>query len=151
LTLLLNLIGPQHPVEAQRILDGILDGISIDYTGPRDVTRISHNLTSALDNAAAVTRLVEGDVRAGKKAGPFNRSPFEHFITSPLGVVLKKHSNKPRGSRRVHCVRHSPESIAWQAIEAMHRCGVIHADLRWRHTAMILPRLDACSGLFCAD
>jgi hypothetical protein len=81
-----------HPQLAAAVLHGIMHGVSIGFTGARDVSRTSHNLRSALDGGRVqrmVRDIILADVAAGKKAGPFDVPPFEHFSYSPIGAVQK--------------------------------------------------------------
>jgi hypothetical protein len=81
-----------HPALAEAILSGITHGVDIGFDGARDVTRHSRNLRSALDGGRIeqmVSDIIFADVAAGKKAGPFDDPPFEHFSYSPIGAVMK--------------------------------------------------------------
>jgi len=80
------------PTLAAAALRGITHGVDIGFEGARDVNRPSRNLRSALDGGRVeqmVGVIVRADVAAGKKAGPFDSPPFEHFSYSPIGAVMK--------------------------------------------------------------
>ena len=87
---------PDHALHS-RVLIGIARGIDVQYRGPRDVQRhYVRNLTTAMEHAAAVATDLADEVKAGRRAGPFDVPPLDHFIASPLGVVAKPGSDKLR-------------------------------------------------------
>ena len=79
-----------------KLLDGIIHGIPVDYVGDRSRARKGRNPKIEPAHAAKVTAVIEADVAAGKKAGPFAQPPFEIFCCSPIGAVPKKNSTKIR-------------------------------------------------------
>lgn len=85
-----------HPAEFHAILDGISNGVSIDYTGPRSVDRDAPNLPVDPGDAPKVDAVIADDVATLKKAGPYDTKPFEFFSVSPVGAVPKKGSTKVR-------------------------------------------------------
>jgi len=86
----------QHPLLAKQILDGIINGINIDFKGDRKVNRFGFNLPVDFVNIAKVSEVIDKDVKALKKAGPFSEQPFEFMAISPIGAVPKKNSTKIR-------------------------------------------------------
>ena len=88
-----------HPIETSLILNGIVNGVAIDYNGDRTVSRTCENLKSALADEVVrskVSKIIGDDVAAGKTAGPFPQPPFSPFSISPIGAVPKKGSDKVR-------------------------------------------------------
>lgn len=82
----------RHPGAAAAALHGIQHGVDIGFTGNRLTSRSSRNLRSAFESSRIeqmVRDVIEADVAAGKKAGPFDDLPFEHFSFSPIGAVPK--------------------------------------------------------------
>lgn len=84
------------PFETQRILDGIRHGVRVDFVGDRSVPRFGRNLPILDEHRAKVTKVIEADVAAGKKAGPFDVMPCAAFVVSPIGAVPKKDPGKIR-------------------------------------------------------
>ncbi len=88
------------PSQAEQILEGIRNGISIDFHGRRDISRSHRNHPSTTAGAAVrekMSEIIAADCASGKTAGPFDEQPCEHFSVSPLGAV-------PKGAsfRKVH-------------------------------------------------
>jgi hypothetical protein len=79
-----------------RILVGIGRGVPIDFVGDRTAPRWGANLWVEDKNMAKIDAVIAKDVAEGKKAGPFDAPPFEHFVVSPIGCVPKKASDKVR-------------------------------------------------------
>lgn len=73
-----------------RILDAILNGASIGYTGSRSESRPHiNNLPTANDAPAVITAAIATEVAAGRMKGPYDQPP--PFIrVSPVGLVAKK-------------------------------------------------------------
>jgi hypothetical protein len=81
------------------IITGIVDGVKINYCGPRDKGRRCRNLPSAFSFPDAITDDIEKEVSLGRIAGPYSSPPHPQIICSPLGSVPKKNSTK---RRRIH-------------------------------------------------
>jgi hypothetical protein len=77
------------PAEAAAILDGIANGIPVDFEGER-VARDAPNLPVEEDKRPLVTAVIDADVASLKKAGPFDEPPLPNFVVSPIGCVPKK-------------------------------------------------------------
>ena len=87
----------KFPKEAAQILEAIRHGIDVDFKGERLMSRPCHNPPLARPEfEPKVTAIIDEDVADGKKAGPFEAQPFRHFITSPIGAVPKRDSDKVR-------------------------------------------------------
>ena len=130
------------PDESDEILTGIIRGIDIGFYGERVKTRLCTNLASAtvdLDTRAKVTAIILADVMAGKKAGPYDESPFQHYSLSPVGAVPKPGTAKIRlvnhlsfpvqrdgGGDSINANTYSPPvklGSFTQACDAIRRCG----------------------------
>ncbi len=89
----------KHPdrEEVQWCIDGLRDGFRIGYTGPRDVSRITHNhgITDEKEIAFVDGELLK-QVQLGRRIGPFDVPPFSNFMVSPMSIAYKKHSQKMR-------------------------------------------------------
>jgi hypothetical protein len=88
--------GAAHPDHARAILDGIRFGVPVDFIGDRSRPRTGRNRALPADIAAKVKAVIDADVAALKKAGPFDTPPFPVFCASPIGAVPKKDSDKIR-------------------------------------------------------
>lgn len=95
-------------VEAEFLLEGFLNGFSIQYTGPRS-PRDAKNLRSTTLNPELISRQIEKEVNAGRVAGPFSKRPLPNLIVSPIGLVPKK---TPGEFRMIHHLSFPPgESV----------------------------------------
>lgn len=95
-TLLESGFAAAYPRETTRILRGILDGVPVDFLGDRKAPRVGPNLPVQPVDVAKISAVVEADVLALKKAGPFDVPPLPDFVVSPIGCVPKKVPGKIR-------------------------------------------------------
>ena len=89
----------EFPDETAEIMSGIRIGVSIEFNGNRRRNRNCVNLRSATDDPIIeekVNAVIMADVKAKKKAGPFDSQPFLYFSSSPIGAVPKKGTCKIR-------------------------------------------------------
>jgi hypothetical protein len=87
---------PDHALVA-RVIVGMNLGVDVQYHGPRNISRLYvRNIPTVLEHAVAVSKDMDTEVKAGRRAGPFSSPPLEHFIASPLGAVTKQGSSKIR-------------------------------------------------------
>lgn len=86
----------REPEKTATILEGITRGVNIDFEGDRHKSRRCVNIPISDVDEPKVNAAIEADVAAGKKAGPFDAPPFEHFTCSPIGAVPKRNSTKVR-------------------------------------------------------
>jgi len=84
------------PDDYLRILAGIEYGVPVDYVGDRTFGRFGPNLPINDEDIPKVDAVIQEDVAAGKKAGPFALPPFDPMCISPIGCVPKKNSTKVR-------------------------------------------------------
>jgi hypothetical protein len=78
------------------IIDGIVNGVHIGYTGPR-YYREYKNWSSVHTFYDAVHSSIQKDISKGRKLGPWDSPPSANFVGSPMGAFLKKRStNKYR-------------------------------------------------------
>lgn len=104
-----------HPTEYAAILDGIRNGVSIDYTGPRGVDREARNLEIDPIDWPKVDAVIDKDVSELKKAGPYDTKPFAKFSCSPIGAVPKKSADPDvRKIRMIHHLSHPEHPAAGQ-------------------------------------
>jgi hypothetical protein len=92
------LVGYNRP-QRDVLIRGFKYGFHVGYLGP-NVTVISRNHKSAMDNASACTDLIDIELRAGRVAGPYTVAPFSHYHISPIGLVPKKEAGKFRLNSR---------------------------------------------------
>ena len=86
-----------EPEKCDRILEGIRSGVNIDFIGDRTTPRFGKNLRLLHpSHEAKITAVIQADVAAGKKAGPYDAPPCEYFVVSPIGAVPKKGGEKIR-------------------------------------------------------
>lgn len=149
-----------NPELAEQIINGIVNGVPVDYEGDRTQSRFGDNPPISAEYAAKVSAVIDEDVAALKKAGPFDRQPFEFFNVSPIGAVPKKNSTKVRvihnlsypfkgdsvnegiedGSLRLSHVGH-----AARAIRKMGRgCFLIKLDVKAAYKIVPVRREDWC-------
>lgn len=89
----------EFPAETAEILSGIRIGVNIEFNGDRKKNRRCVNLRTATDDPiieGKVNAIIMADVKAKKKAGPFDSQPFLFFSSSPIGAVPKKGTDKIR-------------------------------------------------------
>jgi hypothetical protein len=88
-----------HHAQRTRVLDTILHGSSISFTGARESTEryTCPNLSSSKDDPGVIDNWLLDEVKAKRIAGPFDVAPPGIFV-SPLGLVAKK----PTGYRVIH-------------------------------------------------
>ena len=79
----------------QFILSGIQSGVGIGYFGPQR-SLVSPNWPSSLENRVKVTEVINNNLYHGRVAGPWDHPPLANFVSSPLGAVTKKHTDKVR-------------------------------------------------------
>lgn len=77
------------------ILNAIKYGVRIGHHGFVQ-SILSKNWPSSILHFEKVSQLIYENLRKGRVAGPFDHPPLEHFISSPLGAIPKKNSNKIR-------------------------------------------------------
>jgi hypothetical protein len=124
------------PAEAAAILDGIANGIPIDFVGERRA-RDAPNLPVDFDDRARVTAVIDADVAALKKAGPFDSAPLANFVVSPIGCVPKKSG----GIRVIHHLSYPVKGDSVNA--AIVEKGFFLA--RFAHAAHAVAK----AGFFC--
>jgi hypothetical protein len=87
---------------AQVMLNGIRRGVDVRFAlnGDRGSPHSVRNLPMPAGRKREAERFVaaelQSDVDAGRRAGPFDASPFPVYRVSPIGVVTKKSNSKLR-------------------------------------------------------
>ena len=85
------------PQRAAVLVDGIRNGVNVQYDGPlRNESIESNNFSVAYEFPHDITDSIANDCRSGTKAGPFTSPPFNPFTVSPLFTVPKKNTHKRR-------------------------------------------------------
>jgi len=82
------------------LLNDIENGVALGYDGP-EISQCHSNHLSATTNSHSVINELSRELNMHRKAGPFLKPPFPHFVGSPLDAIPKKHSNPPR-CRLIH-------------------------------------------------
>ncbi len=85
---------PDRP-SVTKLCTGLREGAKIGYNCPR-TARFSRNLFIASAPPGKFQENLGREVSLGRSAGPFSEPHFKYFQVSPIGLVLKKHSNKYR-------------------------------------------------------
>ena len=85
-----------HAAAAHTLVSCLRQGVSLGYDGDREGTQEGNNLVSATQNAGAIDKDMEKQLRLGRRVGPLPAHPFRFFRSNPLGVVFKRLSTKPR-------------------------------------------------------
>lgn len=120
----LNQGGPKsymaiEPARCEAILSGIEFGVKVDFIGERNINRWGPNPPIEEAFRPKVTAVIEADVAALKKAGPFAQQPFKYMSVSPLGAVPKKNSEKIRVVHNLSYPKHG-DSV---------NEGIVHVDM----------------------
>ena len=90
-----NLPKIYSPSRCRSVLSQLTEGVRVGRL-PADSAITSHNWPSAMKFRDQVNKIIEEDLLAGRLFGPFIKSPFNHFIVSPLGAFPKRASTKVR-------------------------------------------------------
>jgi len=80
-------------------IDGIRNGVRLQFTGERNRVQHCNNLPSANEQPEAISSDLAKEVSKGRMAGPFAHPPVPNLICSPVGTVPKKDSDE---YRRIH-------------------------------------------------
>ena len=105
-----NVVTPVDPERLEQLLDesgydkeksaflvnSFKEGFSIGYEGNMEVKKTAPNLKLRIGNETILWNKVMAEVKLGRYAGPFEKPPFEFFIQSPIGLVLKDGGKKTR-------------------------------------------------------
>ena len=85
------------PIKTQYLYQGFISGFSLEFEGKREVKRFAPNLKIRIGPKQEIWDKVMKEVAAKRYAGPFRgEPPFEYFIQSPIGLVLKDKGTKTR-------------------------------------------------------
>ena len=72
-----------------------MGGVSIGRAPATEIIR-SPNWPSALRHREQVSAIIANDLSQGRLYGPFNNSPFQNYVVSPLGAIPKRGTQKIR-------------------------------------------------------
>jgi hypothetical protein len=139
-----NSFRARHPDTTDTILDGIVNGVTIDFEGDRSKERFGPNLPIDPAFIAKVEAVIEADVMAGKKAGPFDTAPFPVMAISPVGAVPKKDPGKVRVIHHLSYPFHGDsvnESIVDEKMSIQNFGHAARAVVRYGRGAMLI-KLD---------
>lgn len=130
---------------ARRLLDGILYGVDIGFTRDRSCSHSAPNAatTRPADVAAKVDALIQKEVDAGFKRGPFPSPPFDPFWVSPLGAV-------PKGLDKIRLIHNLSHPFGGDSINA----GIPREEYRmetFMHAIAAIRRLGRGTLLTKAD
>ena len=114
--------------KTEYLVKGLHEGFSIGYDGPEKVKMKSPNLKLTTGDELDLWNKVMKEVKLGRYAGPYGNIPFETYIQSPIGLVLKDgvtdtrlifHLSYPRSGTKQSVNANTPE----------HLCKVKYPDL----------------------
>ena len=97
--------GYPKPRTAKLLISGFSFGFDLGFRG-RILSRTSPNLPSAIQHPQIVSEKIQTELAEQRIFGPFKVSPFNEYITSPIGLVPKSsgkfrmihHLSYPRNS-----------------------------------------------------
>ena len=98
-----NLVSPVNPTYFEELLkesnyderktkfivNGFKNGFTLEYRGPTKIKLTSPNLKLSIGDEIDLWNKVMKEVKLKPYAGPFKTIPFENYIQSPIGLVLK--------------------------------------------------------------
>ena len=84
--------------ETKFLINGLMEGFPIGYTGPRNRRDFAKNIPFHDGDGSKfeLWQKIMKEVKLGRFAGPFRKRdiPFDHFVQSPVGLVLKGEDGK---------------------------------------------------------
>ena len=93
------LIESNHPkLKREKLVKGFREGFLLHFEGDKNVRRLVPNLKLRVGSQIELWNKVMKEVQAGRYAGPYELKdlPFDYFIQSPIGLVLKDQGTKTR-------------------------------------------------------
>lgn len=90
-----GLLDHPNPTFAASLLNGIVHGVDIGYTGPNTL-RVHTNWPSVEEHRAQVEAIISQDIEQGRVLGPFSAPPTDHFVGNPMGAIKKRSTDKVR-------------------------------------------------------
>ena len=85
-----------HQSKTKYLVSGFSEGFDICYEGQTIVRKLAPNLKLRVGSKRELWNKVMVEVRDGRFAGPIEEVPFEHYIQSPIVLVLKDKGKKTR-------------------------------------------------------
>ena len=76
-------------VKTRFLVDGFKFGFDIGYRGPQNRQDLADNLPIRVGSKAEIWSKICKEVELGRVAGPFTQPPYDNYIQSPIGLVLK--------------------------------------------------------------
>ena len=97
--------------ETQFLVNGFRNGFSLEYRGPMMRQDTSDNIPFTVGDKFILWNKLMKEVKLGRVAGPFTRSPFKDYIQSPIGLVAKRNEWKEAhswgaGRQKIESVKH---------------------------------------------
>ena len=75
--------------ETKFLVDGFCNGFDIGYQGSHNRQDTSDNIPITVGSKQEMWDKLMKEVKAGRYTGPFDKIPFEKYVQSPIGLVLK--------------------------------------------------------------
>ena len=107
------------------LVNGFTKGFSLEYQGPKKVTKTANNLPLRVGSKTELWNKVMVEVKAGRYAGPFDKVPFRFFIQLPIGLVPK---NKGAKTRLIFHLSHPKKGDSVNSGIPMEKCSVKYPD-----------------------
>ena len=82
--------------KTEKLIHGFRHGFEIGYRGDRKIKRTAPNLKFNIGTKTDLWNKVMKEVEKKRYAGPFKDIPFEYYIQSPIGLVLKDQGKDTR-------------------------------------------------------
>ena len=110
--------------ETRFVVNGFVNGFPIGYNGPTNRQQTARNLPLTYDTTEDVWCKIMKEVKLGRVAGPYENIPFDNYIQSPVGLVLKQNND----TRLIfHLLRPRNSSLNYYTPKGL--CTVKYRDL----------------------
>ena len=122
--------------ESSYLLQGFQKGFDLEYQGDWFRNDTSHNLPfkDGVGDAVELWEKMIKEVKLGRFAGPFSKIPFQHYVQSPVGLVLKSNGQTrlifhlsydfPNGNKSInHHIPHEACMVQYRDLDyAVKQC-----------------------------
>ena len=145
--LLLKELG--YPEElTEFIAKGFQEGFDIEYNGPVIRQSSARNLPFTIGNSTILWNKIMERVKLGRVAGPFDAIPYQNYIQSPIGLVLKDDGRETRLISHLSYDFPSHKSLNYHTPQEL--CSVRYQDLNQavKRCLVIIHRFPPNTKLF---
>ena len=113
--------------DSEYLIDGFVNGFSLEYQGNDKVKIRAPNLKFRVGNEVILWNKVMKEVKLGRYAGPYKDIPFEYYIQSPIGLVPKDGGRETRLIFHLSYPRNKEKTSVNSNIPA-EKCSVKYPD-----------------------